>query len=62
MDEPHRQEYEVRPQLEAMVRQGKVEEKMQDLQSSYKIFVDPQYFAPTEEAPAAAPFGTPAAQ
>jgi peptidyl-prolyl cis-trans isomerase C len=51
---------EIRPQLEAMIRQGNVEEKMQEIQSGYKIFVDSQYFAPPTDAAPTAPFGAPA--
>jgi len=52
---------EVRPQLEAIIRQGNVEERMQELQSHYKISVDQQFFAP-QDAADAAPFGAPATQ
>jgi parvulin-like peptidyl-prolyl isomerase len=37
---------EVRPQLEALLRQGKLDEKLQELQSQYKITVDTEFFAP----------------
>ncbi|MBI3934908.1 MAG: peptidylprolyl isomerase [Acidobacteria bacterium] len=49
---------EVRPQLEAIIRQGKLEEKLQEIQSQYKIIVDQDYFAP-QGAAAPAPFGAP---
>ncbi|MBI2819938.1 MAG: peptidylprolyl isomerase [Acidobacteria bacterium] len=50
---------QVRSQLEATLRQGKLEEKLQELQNQHKIFVDAEYFAPQAGAPA--PFGTMAA-
>jgi len=43
---------EVRPELEAQLRQGKLEEKMQELQSQYKISIDQDYFNPKNAAPA----------
>jgi parvulin-like peptidyl-prolyl isomerase len=47
---------EVRPLLEATLRQGKLEEKLQELQNQYKIAVDNEFFAPQTAAPM--PFGT----
>jgi parvulin-like peptidyl-prolyl isomerase len=37
---------EVRSQLEALLRQGKLDEKLQELQSQYTITVDTEFFAP----------------
>jgi hypothetical protein len=37
---------EVRPQLEAILRQGKLDAKLQELQGQHKITVDAEFFAP----------------
>jgi peptidyl-prolyl cis-trans isomerase C len=50
---------EVRPELEASVRQANLEQRLQDLQSQYKITVDDKFFAPKNVQPA--PFGAPTA-
>jgi parvulin-like peptidyl-prolyl isomerase len=42
---------DVRPQLEAMLRQRKLEEKLQELQGQYDITVDSEFFAPRAAAP-----------
>jgi peptidyl-prolyl cis-trans isomerase C len=47
---------EVRPELEATVRQDKLEQRLQELQSQYKITVDDKFFAP-KNVPQPAPFG-----
>lgn len=41
---------EVRPQLEAILRQGKLDAKLQELQSHHKIVVDSEFFAPPKTA------------
>ena len=41
---------EVRPELEAMMRQGKLEDKLQELQQQYKITLDDSYFTPPSPA------------
>jgi len=47
---------EVRPELEAMMRQGKLEDKLQELQQQYTITLDDSYFTPP--SPANLPSGT----
>ena len=43
---------EVRPQLEAMLRQGNLDERLQELQNQHQIVVDAEFFAPrTTTAP-----------
>ena len=42
---------EIRPRLEAILRQRKLEEKLQDLQGKYKVVVDSEFFAPQATAP-----------
>jgi parvulin-like peptidyl-prolyl isomerase len=44
---------EVRPQLEASYRQGKLAEKLQELQNQYKIDVDMKFFMAPKTAPKA---------
>jgi parvulin-like peptidyl-prolyl isomerase len=47
---------EVRPELENSVRQANLEQRLQDLESQYKITEDEKYFAPkNSQAPAETP-------
>jgi peptidylprolyl isomerase len=50
---------EVRPQLEAILRQSKLQERIQELQGQHKITVDSEYFAPRAPGSPAAPYGAP---
>ncbi|MBF8306076.1 MAG: PpiC-type peptidyl-prolyl cis-trans isomerase [Acidobacteria bacterium] len=45
---------EVRPELEAILRQGTLEDKLQDLANKSKVFVDSKFFEPQASAPAPA--------
>jgi peptidylprolyl isomerase len=50
---------EVRPQLEAAVRQAKLQERLQELQGQYKITVENDYFKPAAAGPSGTPYGAP---
>ncbi len=46
---------EVRPQLEAQLRQGRLQEMLQSLVAKHQVEVDQEFFAPPKKTPDPAP-------